>query len=43
MRLTFCGACGATSDLHHHHIVPRTNGDDEANLIPLRVQRRLEA
>ena len=42
MRLTFCVACGAISDLHHHHIVPRVNGDNETNVITMRVQHRLE-
>jgi hypothetical protein len=37
MRLTFCAACGRTSDLHHHHLIPRifAGSDDETNLITL--------
>jgi DNA-binding CsgD family transcriptional regulator len=37
MRLTFCAACGRTSGLDHHHLVPRIFGgsDDETNLITL--------
>ena len=42
MRLTFYQSPGVgISDLHHHRIVPRVNGDDETHLI-LRVQCRLE-
>jgi 5-methylcytosine-specific restriction endonuclease McrA len=37
MKLTFCVACGATDDLHHHHLIPRVEGgtDNEINLITL--------
>jgi hypothetical protein len=39
MRLTFCAACGAIEDLHHHHLVTRSEGrkrfDDERNLTTL--------
>jgi 5-methylcytosine-specific restriction endonuclease McrA len=37
MRLDFCVACGAHDALHHHHLLPRTEGgvDDDTNLITL--------
>lgn len=40
MRLTFCAACGAIED-QHHHLVIRSEGrkrfDDERNLITLAI------
>ena len=37
MKLDFCVACGATKDLHHHHLVPLAAGgsDTDDNLITL--------
>jgi len=37
MKLNFCVACGATTNLEHHHLIPRvTEGpDDERNLVTL--------
>jgi 5-methylcytosine-specific restriction endonuclease McrA len=37
MRLTFCAACGSTSDLQHHHLVMKSEGgsDHEPNRVTL--------
>jgi len=37
MKLPFCVACLASEDLHHHHLVPKSKGgqDAETNLITL--------
>jgi hypothetical protein len=31
IRLHFCVACGATDDLHHHHLLPREFGGDDSD------------
>ena len=35
MKLDFCTICGATENLHHHHIIPKARGgdDEETNFI----------
>ena len=37
MILDFCAVCGCKDELHHHHIIPRSQGgsSDETNLITL--------
>lgn len=37
MKADNCAACGATDNLHYHHLIPRSMGgsDDEKNLITL--------
>ena len=37
MRMKLCVACGATEDLQHHHLIPRSDGggEEENNLITL--------
>ena len=34
MKLNFCVQCGATENLHHHHVIPKVKGgsDDEDNI-----------
>lgn len=37
MKADHCAACGSTSNLQYHHLIPRSRGgsDDETNLITL--------
>ena len=37
MKLDFCVACGATGELHFHHLIPKSKGgsDEESNLLTL--------
>ena len=37
MKLNFCVQCGATENLHHHHVIPKVKGgtDDQDNFITL--------
>ena len=42
MKLEFCAACGSNDDLQHHHLVMRSEGDndDEMNLVKRNVPAR---
>jgi hypothetical protein len=34
MRLAFCAACGSAEDLHHHHLVTRSEGGQACQSVP---------
>jgi hypothetical protein len=35
VKLSFCAACGSTSSIEHHHLVPRAEGSGDDRRVPL--------